>query len=163
MNRSFANLYNQDTTIIEPLKQRIPVENTEHIILYGLNQLAIGNPNFRPRELDTKIIKIILETNQDIHTLSTYDNTPFQAIILLKQENIFDTKRLILTCINNLITPRMIAKYSIQQLLHYSYTLGNNPHIIDRIIKANPVTLYNDYYKDLSDLQQKTWYTYRLT
>ena len=164
MNDSFAYLYNKYTIVVEPPPdRRVPIENTEIIILEGLKQRLMGNPNFKPYTLDTEIIKIILEANKDLTTLSTYDNTPFQAILLLKQENIFNTKGLILTCINNLITPLMIAKYSIKQLLHYSYTIGNDPFIINRAIKPRPVTLYNDYYKDILDYQQRTWFTYRLT
>ena len=165
MNKSFANLYDPYTTIIiePPRDKRIPIRDAENIILSGLNKRMAGHQGLEQNELDTTVIKFILETNQDLNDLRTYTYTPFQAILLLKQENIFDTRGLILTCINNFITPHMITKYTIRQLLHYAYTLAHNPSLITKICKTYSVDLFHDYYKDLSTHQQKVWYTYNLT
>ena len=165
MNKSFANLFDHGTTIIiePPRNKRIPVQDTENIILNGLNKRMAGYPGLGQNPLDAAIIKVILETNQDLNNLNTYIHTPFQSILLLKKENIFDTKGLILTCISNFITPHMITNYTIKQLMHYSYTLAHNPSLITKICKTKPVSLYHDYYMDLSIHQQKQWYTYNLT
>ena len=164
INTSFDGLFDPNTTVViePPRNKRIPVRDAETIILYGLTKRTAGYSGFELNKLDAAVIKVILETNQDLYKLKTYEQTPFQSVLLLKEENIFDTKNLILTCINNFITPHMIANYTIKQLIHYAYTLSNNPCLINKICKPCSVDLNHDYYKDLSDYQQKEWYTYNL-
>ena len=150
MDKFFNHHFNSKTIFIEPPPpQQVPLHKVATIIQNGLNYRASTQPNYQIPTIDAAIIKNIIETGQNLYKIDTYEGTPFQSILLLKQENTFDTKQFCLACVSNFITPYMITKYSILQLIHYAYIISINPSAISAICKTSTVDLGHDYYKDL--------------
>ena len=158
MDKFFNHHFDSNTTFIESAPpQKIPIHKVETIIQNGLNYRTTHKPN-QTSTIDAAIIQNIIETGQNPYKINTYEGTPFQSILLLKQENTFDTKQFCLACISNFITPYMITKYSILQLIHYAYIIAINPRAISNICKTSTVDLGHDYYKDLFGIQHNNKY-----
>ena len=150
MDKFFNYHFNSNTVFIEPPPpQQVPLHKVATIIQNGLNYRASRQSCIQSHTIDAAIIKNIIETGQNLYKINTYEGTPFQSILLLKQENTFDTKQFCLACVSNFITPYMITKYSILQLIHYAYIIAVNPSAISTICKTSTVDLGHDYYKDL--------------
>ena len=141
MDKFFNYHFNSNTVFIEPPPpQQVPLHRVATIIQNGLNYRASKQSYTQTHTVDAAIIKNIIETGQNLYKINTYEGTPFQSILLLKQENTFDTKQFCLACVSNFITPYMITKYSILQLIHYAYiTKGpGNPKVCIEQAEVDP-------------------------
>ena len=157
MSNFILNCINPTTTIIESSGAlQVPLTSLTTSIKEGINKRLATITHRRTASLGYILLEAIIEENSDITNMQTFNNSMFQGIALLKQQNTLNTRRFCLACINFFITPATYTAHTTIELLCYAYQIAKNPLLITRLCPNGDVQLNHDYYPDLVALQANT-------
>ena len=157
------NLCINPTTTIDETSGviRMPFEEIPHFIQTEIDQNLKANLDKQQKHskpiqtLGHILMEAIIEKQKDIKDPDTFENSTFLGIVLLKTKNIFDTRRFSMACIDFTITPATIATHSVNELVHYAYTIAKNPQLLLDLFPEAKIDLNHDYYPDFIEKHDK--------
>ena len=141
--------FNPATRIIQ---DHITLDSIPNLIQHGTNHYLqtmmyeLYEETVILETITTTITQQIIDKQLDITNIETYQNSTFIGIALFKLQNIFDTRRFALACLNFYITPAMVGNRNITELFNYAHNVRKHPRILIPLFPEGTVDPNYDYY-----------------
>ena len=149
MRNLIITSFNPATRIVQ---DHMTMDSIPNLIQHGTNHYLqtmiheLSEETIILESIVTTVTQQIIDKHLDITNIETFQNSIFLGIALFKLQNIFDTRRFALACLNFYVTPAMVGSRNITELFNYAHNVRKHPRILIPLFIEGAVNPNFDYY-----------------